>query len=85
MLQERDDIPAFTTIADKKPKEIYAKLSDVTAAMDKGTLTTLFEAPKPSLKLQSRTKPTNKKSTSSLSNNSGSAFHLMCSYMLKAS
>ncbi len=32
---------ALATVADKKPKEIYAKLSDVTAAMDKGTLITL--------------------------------------------
>jgi hypothetical protein len=41
MLQERADIPALATIADKKPKEIYAKLSDVTAAMDNGTLITI--------------------------------------------
>ena len=32
---------ALATVADKKPKEIYAKLEDVTAAMDKGTLITL--------------------------------------------
>jgi hypothetical protein len=32
---------ALATVADKKPHEIYAKLGDVTAAMDKGTLITL--------------------------------------------
>ena len=32
---------ALATVADKKPNEIYAKLADVTAAMDKGTLITL--------------------------------------------
>ncbi len=32
---------AIATVADKKPKEIYAKLDDVAAAMDKGTLITL--------------------------------------------
>ena len=32
---------ALATVADKKPREIYAKLDDVTAAMDKGTLITL--------------------------------------------
>ncbi len=32
---------ALATIADKKPKEIYAKLDDVTAAVDKGTLITV--------------------------------------------
>jgi hypothetical protein len=32
---------AIATIADKKPKEIYAKLDDVVVAMDKGTLITL--------------------------------------------
>jgi hypothetical protein len=32
---------ALATIADKKPKEIYAKLGDITAAMEKGTLITL--------------------------------------------
>jgi len=32
---------ALATIADKKPKEIYARLSDVTDAMDKGTLITV--------------------------------------------
>jgi hypothetical protein len=32
---------AIATVADKKPKEIYAKLDNVTAAMDKGTLITL--------------------------------------------
>jgi len=32
---------ALATIADKKPKEIYARLGDVTCAMDKGTLVTV--------------------------------------------
>jgi len=32
---------ALATIADKKPKEIYARLVDVTDAMDKGTLITV--------------------------------------------
>ena len=32
---------ALATVADKKPTEIYAKLNDVTAAMDKGTLITV--------------------------------------------
>jgi len=32
---------ALATVADKKPTDIYAKLGDVTAAMDKGTLITL--------------------------------------------
>jgi hypothetical protein len=32
---------ALATVADRKPKEIYAKLDDVTVAMDKGTLITL--------------------------------------------
>jgi hypothetical protein len=32
---------ALATVADKKPKEIYAKLDDVAAAMDKGSLITL--------------------------------------------
>jgi hypothetical protein len=32
---------ALATVADKKSREIYAKLGDVTAAMDKGTLITL--------------------------------------------
>jgi hypothetical protein len=32
---------ALATIADKKPKEIYARLGDVTDAMDKGTLITV--------------------------------------------
>lgn len=32
---------ALATVADRKPKEIYARLGDVTAAMDKGTLITL--------------------------------------------
>jgi hypothetical protein len=32
---------ALTTIADKKPDEIYAKLADVTAAIDKGTVITV--------------------------------------------
>ncbi|HSV50034.1 MAG TPA: hypothetical protein VLH35_06930 [Candidatus Acidoferrales bacterium] len=32
---------ALATVADKKPKEIYAHLGDLTAAMDKGTLITL--------------------------------------------
>jgi hypothetical protein len=32
---------ALATVADKKPKEIYAKLDDIVAAMDKGTLITL--------------------------------------------
>jgi hypothetical protein len=32
---------ALTTIADKKPDEIFAKLADVTAAIDKGTLITV--------------------------------------------
>ncbi len=32
---------ALATVADKKPKEIYSKLDDVTAAMDKGTLITV--------------------------------------------
>ena len=32
---------ALATIADKKPNEIYAKLSNVTDAMDKGTLITV--------------------------------------------
>jgi hypothetical protein len=32
---------ALATVADKKPKEIYAKLDDVATAMDKGSLITL--------------------------------------------
>ena len=32
---------ALATVADKKPKEIYVKLDNVTTAMDKGTLITL--------------------------------------------
>jgi hypothetical protein len=32
---------ALATIADKKPNEIYAKIGDVTVAMNKGTLITL--------------------------------------------
>ena len=32
---------AIATIADKKPKEIYAKLDDVKTAMEKGTLITV--------------------------------------------
>ena len=32
---------ALATVAEKKPKEIYIKLSDVTASMDKGTLITV--------------------------------------------
>lgn len=32
---------ALATIADKKPKEIYAKLDDITTAMDNGTLITV--------------------------------------------
>jgi hypothetical protein len=32
---------ALATIADKKPKEIYVRLGDVTGAMDKGTLITV--------------------------------------------
>jgi len=32
---------ALATVADKKPKEIYSKLNNVTAAMDKGTLITV--------------------------------------------
>jgi hypothetical protein len=32
---------ALAAVADKEPTEIYAKLGDVTAAMDKGTLITL--------------------------------------------
>ncbi len=32
---------ALATAADKKPREIYAQLGDVTTAMDKGTLITL--------------------------------------------
>jgi hypothetical protein len=32
---------ALATVADKKPKQIYAKLGNITDAMDKGTLITV--------------------------------------------
>jgi hypothetical protein len=47
---------ALATIADKKPKEIYAKLGDVTAAMDKGTLITLVWGTKALAKVAAKNK-----------------------------
>jgi hypothetical protein len=53
---------ALATIADKKPGEIYAKLDNVTAALEKGSLITVVWAPKLSPKSPPQTKATSKKS-----------------------
>jgi len=47
---------ALATIADKKPKEIYARLVDVTDAMDKGTLITVVWGTKVLAKIASADK-----------------------------
>jgi hypothetical protein len=52
---------ALATIADKKSREIYAKLGDVTAAMDKGTLITLVWGTKALAKVAAADKNYNQK------------------------
>jgi hypothetical protein len=52
---------ALATVADKKPKEIYAKLNDVTTAIDKGTLITVVWGIKALAKVASADKTYKKK------------------------
>lgn len=53
---------ALATVADKKPKEIYSKLNNVTVAMDKGTLITIVWGIKTLAKVRPQTKHTGEKS-----------------------
>jgi len=51
---------ALATVADKKPGEIYAKLDDVTAAFEKGSLITIVWGTKALFKLAASDKATSK-------------------------